>query len=270
MTEKLLIDDIAERCKIFDENYAEVTERIAIAAKKSGRRAEDIHLLAATKTIPVEVINHAIKSGVTLIGENRVQELLSKLDYYDQSATRHLIGHLQTNKVRQIVGKVSMIESVDSIRLATEISRRSEELGIVTDILVEINIGGEESKSGIKPDDAEAIITEISSLSGVKVEGLMTIPPICEKIEENLRLLQKSHPSYYENNISINTVMAPPVDLISISEFFKAKKLDKVNYINLMETEYFKTNYVKSGQVNANPTLLNALMKSSYMGTLKK
>ncbi|MBQ2000633.1 MAG: YggS family pyridoxal phosphate-dependent enzyme, partial [Clostridia bacterium] len=112
MTEKLLIDDIAERCKIFDENYAEVTERIAIAAKKSGRRAEDIHLLAATKTIPVEVINHAIKSGVTLIGENRVQELLSKLDYYDQSATRHLIGHLQTNKVRQIVGKVSMIESV--------------------------------------------------------------------------------------------------------------------------------------------------------------
>ena len=187
MTEKLLIDDIAERCKIFDENYAEVTEHIAIAAKKSGRRAEDIHLLAATKTIPVEVINHAIKSGVTLIGENRVQELLSKLDYYDKSATRHLIGHLQTNKVRQIVGKVSMIESVDSIKLATEISRRSEELGIVTDILVEINIGGEESKSGIKPDEAEKIITEISSLSGVKVEGLMTIPPICEQIEENLR-----------------------------------------------------------------------------------
>ena len=187
MTEKLLIDDIAERCKIFDENYAEVTERIAIAAKKSGRRAEDIHLLAATKTIPVEVINHAIKSGVTLIGENRVQELLSKLDYYDQSATRHLIGHLQTNKVRQIVGKVSVIESVDSVKLAAEISRRSEELGIVTDILVEINIGGEESKSGIKPDEAEKIITEISSLSGIKVEGLMTIPPICEKIEENLR-----------------------------------------------------------------------------------
>ena len=187
MTEKLLIDDIAERCKIFDENYAEVTERIAIAAKKTGRRAEDIHLLAATKTIPVEVINHAIKSGVTLIGENRVQELLSKLDYYDQSATRHLIGHLQTNKVRQVVGKVSMIESVDSVKLAAEISRRSEELGIVTDILVEINIGGEESKSGIKPDEAEKIITEISSLSGIKVEGLMTIPPICEKIEENLR-----------------------------------------------------------------------------------
>lgn len=187
MTEKLLIDDIAERCKIFDENYAEVTERIAIAAKKSGRRAEDIHLLAATKTIPVEVINHAIKSGVTLIGENRVQELLSKLDSYDQSATRHLIGHLQTNKVRQVVGKVSMIESVDSVKLAAEISCRSEELGIVTDILVEINIGGEESKSGIKPDEAEKIITEISSLSGIKVEGLMTIPPICEKIEENLR-----------------------------------------------------------------------------------
>ena len=80
-----------------------------------------------------------------------------------------------------------MIESADSVKLAAEISRRSEELGIVTDILVEINIGGEESKSGIKPDEAEKIITEISSLSGIKVEGLMTIPPICEKIEENLR-----------------------------------------------------------------------------------
>ncbi len=171
MTEKLLIDDIAERCKIFDENYAEVTERIAAAAKKSGRKPEDINLLAATKTIPVEVINHAIKSGITLIGENRVQELLSKLDFYDKSATRHLIGHLQTNKVRQVVGKVSMIESVDSLKLATEISSRSEELGIVTEILVEINIGGEDSKSGIRPEETEKFLTEISTLSGIKTEG---------------------------------------------------------------------------------------------------
>ena len=151
MTEKLFNNDIAERCKIFDENFADVTERISAAASASGRKAEDIRLLAATKTIPVEVINHAISRGITLIGENKVQELNAKFDSYYSAADRHFIGHLQTNKVRQVVGKVSMIESVDSYRLANEISRRSEELGTVTDILVEVNIGGEQSKSGINP-----------------------------------------------------------------------------------------------------------------------
>ncbi len=243
MTEKLLIDDIAERCKIFDENYAEVKERIAIAAEKSGRKAEDIYLLAATKTIPVEVINHAIKSGVTLIGENRVQELLSKLDDYDRSATRHLIGHLQTNKVRQVVGKVSMIESVDSVKLAAEISKRSEELGIVTDILVEINIGGEQSKSGIKPDEAEEIITEISSLSGIKVEGLMTIPPICEKNEENLRYFDQMRNLF----VDISTKKIDNVSMrylsMGMSDDYEAAILCGANIVRVGTRLFGRRNY---------------------------
>jgi pyridoxal phosphate enzyme (YggS family) len=178
-------ESIAERCAEFDRNYADVMNRIASAAVKSGRRPEDICLLAATKTIPVEVINHAIAGGVTLIGENRVQELCSKYDDYDKSAERHLIGHLQTNKVRKVIGKVSMIESVDSLHLAKEISRCSEEQGIVTEILVEVNIGGEQSKSGVMPYETEKLLSDISCFSGIKVKGLMTIPPICDEKEKN-------------------------------------------------------------------------------------
>ncbi len=243
MTEKLLIDDIAERCKIFDENYADCLERIAVAAKKSGRTAEDINLLAATKTIPIEVINHAIESGVKLIGENRVQELASKLDLYNQSATRHFIGHLQTNKVRQVVGNVSMIESVDSLRLANEISRRSTELGIVTEILVEVNIGGEDSKSGIKPEDAERFITEISTLSGIKTEGLMTIPPICEKNEEILRYFEQMHNLFVDisgkkiDNVNMNYLS------MGMSDDFEAAILCGANIVRVGTRLFGRRNY---------------------------
>ena len=175
----------------FDLNYENIVDRINAAAKKTGRNPEDIILLAATKTVDIDTINYAIEKGINYIGENKVQELLSKIDEYDSSADRHFIGHLQTNKVRQVVGKVSMIESVDSFRLANEISRRSEEMGIVTDILVEVNIGGEESKSGINPSDTESFLQEISGLKGIKVQGLMTIPPICEKNKEILRYFEQ-------------------------------------------------------------------------------
>ncbi len=202
MTERLLnngvsgdglaaLNDIAERCQIFDENFADVIKRVEQAAVCSGRRFEDIHILAATKTIPVEVVNHAIERGIKLIGENKVQELTAKLDGYNPTATRHFIGHLQTNKVRQVVGNVSMIESVDSVKLAGEISRRSEQLGIVTEVLVEVNIGDEQSKSGIKASETARFLEEISSLKGIKVQGLMTIPPICEEKEEILKYFEQ-------------------------------------------------------------------------------
>ncbi len=186
MTQNLLNSEIEERIKWFDENYADVKQRIASAATRAGRTAEEIHLLAATKTVPVEVINHAIKQGVTLIGENRVQELCAKFDALDKSAQRHHIGKLQTNKVRQVVGKVSMIQSVDSVGLAQEISKRSAALGITTDILVEINIGNEESKSGISAANAEQFLEKIAVFDSIKVRGLMAIPPICEK-EDDIR-----------------------------------------------------------------------------------
>ena len=165
--------------KIFDENYSRIKEEIALAAQKSGRKPQDITLLAATKTVDVEIINHAIKNGIDYIGENRVQELTAKNDFY-LPVHKHFIGHLQTNKVKYIIDKVELIESVDSLRLAKEISKEAEKLGKVMDILLEINIGNEESKSGFRAEEVIDSAKEISKLVGVRIQGIMAIPPICE------------------------------------------------------------------------------------------
>ena len=166
-------------------------------------------MLAVTKTVPAERINAAIRLGVTQIGENRVQEFLQKKDALLLSETQaHLIGHLQTNKVRQIVGHVQMIQSVDSTRLAVAISRRSEELGIVTPVLVEVNIGGEEAKSGAAPDQLEDLLGEMHELKGLHVCGLMTVPPILETEREKREIFSKMYKLF--------------VDI-------RAKKLDNIN-----------------------------------------
>lgn len=168
-------------------NYETIVENIANAAVKSGRKPDDITFLAATKTVDPEFINYAVSLGLKFIGENKVQELLSKYDRYNlDNCNLHFIGHLQTNKVRQIVGKVKMIQSVDSIKLATEISKQSLKNDLVTDILVEVNIGREENKSGVMPENLEELLHGISLLEGVSVNGLMAIPPICEN-EQKIR-----------------------------------------------------------------------------------
>lgn len=177
MMEKLSID-------IFNDNYKEITQNIARAAEKSGRKYEDITLLAATKTVDVEVINHAIEAGVSFIGENRVQEFLSKYEQYNP-VNMHFIGHLQTNKVKDIIDKVSLIHSVDSYRLAEEISRQAVKRNIIVNILLEINIGDEQSKSGFEYDEAIAAVEKIAKLGGIKIKGLMAIPPICASPDEN-------------------------------------------------------------------------------------
>ena len=162
-------------------NYETIVNNIAESAIKSGRKPEDITFLAATKTVAPEFINYAISLGLKFIGENKAQELLSKYDDYDlNNAKLHFIGHLQTNKVRQIVGKVDMIQSVDSIRLAEEISKQSKKQGIVTDVLVEVNIGEEDNKSGVMPENLTELLYQMSGLDGISVNGLMAIPPICE------------------------------------------------------------------------------------------
>ena len=165
-------------------NYNDIKSRFDAAVKKSGRKDGEVILLAATKTVAPEIINEAINLGITHIGENRVQEFISKNDAITKNVTRHFIGHLQTNKVKDIVGKVSMIESVHSLKLAREIGKCSEKLGTITDVLIEINIGGEESKSGFSPDEIDAAIDEMSAISGIRIRGLMCIPPICEKSEQ--------------------------------------------------------------------------------------
>ena len=177
MTEKLLTES-------FLLNFAEIKQKIKIAAEKSGRKAEDIILLAAVKTVSPELINYAIKNGIEYIGDNRVQEMISKENEIEGFVHKHFIGHLQTNKVKDVINRVEMIESVHSLKLANEISKQAIKCEKVMDILLEVNIGNEESKSGFFVDELLNAIKEISLLKGVKIKGLMTIPPICDTDEE--------------------------------------------------------------------------------------
>ncbi len=176
----------------FDRNYKDVLDRLYAAAEKSGRSAEDVTLLAATKTVDADTVNYAIKKGITYIGENRVQELLSKYSLLNP-AHSHFIGHLQTNKVKDIIDKVEMIESVDSLKLAKEISKQAGKCGIVMNILAEINIGGEESKSGFAPEDAENAVREIAKLPNIHIKGLMCIPPVANMPEEARKYFRKMY-----------------------------------------------------------------------------
>lgn len=185
---------VEERFSNIEHNLKYINEQIAVAAKKSGRKAEDITLMAVTKTVEPIFINHAIDCGIKLIGENKVQEFLSKEEYLKlDNCDTHLIGHLQTNKVKQIVGRVSMIQSVDSIKLAKEISKQSVKNGVETKCLIEVNIGQEESKSGISYDNVMQLIEGIAALEAIKVEGLMAIPPICEDESKLCAYFSKMH-----------------------------------------------------------------------------
>ena len=183
MTEKSSVE-------IFDENYGVILKKIEESAEKSGRKKEDITLLAATKTIDVDTINHAISSGIDYIGENKVQEFLSKKDLL-MPCHRHFIGHLQTNKVKDIVPFVELIHSVDTLKLAKEISKVSVKFSKTTDILLEVNIGNEETKSGFKAEELEENAKEIAKLPGISIRGLMTIPPICRNGEKNTEFFKK-------------------------------------------------------------------------------
>lgn len=161
-----------------EENICRVRENIAQAAREVGRDPGEITLVAATKTQTDETIRSAIAAGVTVCGENRVQELVAHLenDAYG-FAGLHFIGHLQTNKVKYVAGRVDLIESVDSSRLLEAIESRCAKLDVVQPILIQVNIGREESKSGVHPEGAEALIQLALSLPHVKVRGLMAIPP---------------------------------------------------------------------------------------------
>ena len=167
------------------ERYAEVKRRVDEAALRSGRDPEDVRLIAVTKTHPASEINEAIEAGAADIGENRVQEVLEKYDSV-KPVRWHLIGHLQTNKVRQIIGKVVMIHSVDSLKLAREIDKRAAAAGIVMDVLIEINSAMEETKSGIPAEDLRQLVTEITAeCENVRVCGIMCIPPIAAEPEDS-------------------------------------------------------------------------------------
>ena len=174
---------------MLEENIKKVLEEI----KGGNNLGESITLVGATKTVPVEVINQAIKLGANIVGDNKVQEFNEKYPFIE-GATYHFIGHLQTNKVKYLIGKVDLIHSVDSLHLAQEISKQSIKKGVTTNILIEVNIGGELSKSGVRIDNAEEVIKSISSLDGICVQGLMAMLPKSDDLPylENLCLQMRA------------------------------------------------------------------------------
>ena len=170
-----------EKSSEIRRNVDAVQEQIGRAAAEAGRDPSEIRLMAVTKTQSAARVNEAIAAGVTLLGENRAQELLEKYDGYDRAGCGiHFIGHLQSNKVRSIVDKVSMIESVDRLSLAQEISRCAQLHGLVMPVLIEVNIGREQSKSGVLPEALPELLGKVSLLPGLSVRGLMAIPPNIE------------------------------------------------------------------------------------------
>ncbi len=173
----------AERRREITENYKRVTENIERAKQRRVTGDSAVRLLAATKTVPPAEILFAVEElGLSLIGENRVTELTEKHPALPGRVEQHFIGHLQTNKVGKVVGQVSVIESVDSVRLAREIDRLSEKKGIRTGVLVEINCAREENKGGIPPEDVPAFLEEIAGFPNLSLRGLMTMgPPLAEK-----------------------------------------------------------------------------------------
>lgn len=175
MTEKLS-NDFSKRFLDVEENLKDIRFRMEEAAIHSGRNPADIELLAAVKTVPVEVINKGIELGIRHIGENRVQELMEKFDSYGKTDVQ-FIGSLQANKVKYLINRVSMIQSVGSEKLAAEISRLSVKEGKTMDILVEVNVGREDSKAGVLPGQLFELIEKIALYPGIRVRGLMAIPP---------------------------------------------------------------------------------------------
>lgn len=194
-----------------EENVEKVLEEIAAAARAAGREPGEVALCAATKMNDAQAVRRAIAAGVRICGENRVQELTAKLadDAY-AGAQVHFIGHLQTNKVKQVVGKVDLIQSVDSEHLLAAISREAQKQGLCQDILLEVNIGEEAAKSGFAEEDILPLVDRIDSFSNIRLRGLMAIPPISRNPGDNLKFFLKMRQIYVDirakknDNVSVD------------------------------------------------------------------
>ncbi|GFI69224.1 pyridoxal phosphate homeostasis protein [Lachnospiraceae bacterium] len=167
------------------DNLAIVHQNIRKACESADRNTDEVTLIAVSKTKPVSMLTEAYACGCRDFGENKVQELTSKYEVMPKDIRWHMIGHLQTNKVKYIVDKVCLIHSVDSLKLAQEISAQAVKKQVNVSILIEVNMAGEETKFGVKPQETEALIREISLLPGISIKGLMTIAPYVEDAEDN-------------------------------------------------------------------------------------
>lgn len=172
------------------DNYKRVEEKVQRACERAGRKREEVTLIAVSKTKPLSMIEELLPLGVRDFGENKVQELTAKAEVLSKDIRWHMIGHLQRNKVKYVVDKVCMIHSVDSLRLAEEISKEAEKKGVEVPILLEVNVAGEESKFGIRPEETEELARQIALLPNLHIQGLMTIAPYVENPENNRQIFR--------------------------------------------------------------------------------
>lgn len=227
-----------------DENFKEISSKIAEAASKSGRSSSDIRFMAVTKTVEPVFINHALSLGIDLIGENRVQEFMGKRGELKlDGVEKHLIGHLQTNKVRQIVGNVDSIDGVDSVKLAKEIGKVSSKLGITSDILIEINIGAEESKFGFSPESVTESVYVMSEIEGIKIKGLMAVPPICDDSVKNRVFFENMHQLFID--IGAKKIHNVSMDILSMgmSGDYEEAILSGANMVRIGSALFGARNY---------------------------
>lgn len=180
------------------EQLQEVEKRIQAACDRAGRKREEVTLIAVSKTKPVETLQEAYDLGVRIFGENKVQELTAKYEALPKDIHWHMIGHLQTNKVKYIIDKAELIHSVDSLKLAETIEKEAAKHDLIADILVEVNVAEEESKFGMKMEEVIPFVEKVSAFPHVRVRGLMTIAPFVEDPEENRSIFADLHKLYID------------------------------------------------------------------------
>ena len=194
----------------FKKNLEVIEENICNACKKAGRSRDEVTLIAVSKTKPVEDLQAVYDLNIRDFGENKVQELKDKIEVMPEDIKWHMIGHLQRNKVKYIIGKVKLIHSVDSLRLAEEISKQAIKNNVNADILVEVNIGNEDSKFGISTEDVIGLVKDIAKLENVSIKGLMCVAPYVVDSEENRPLFHKI------KDLSVD-IMSENIDNVSMS-----------------------------------------------------
>lgn len=180
------------------ENLEEVREKIRQACQRSGRREEEVTLISVSKTKPVEMLKEAYEAGSRDFGENRVQEIMEKYDQMPEDVRWHMIGHLQKNKVRQVIDKSVLIHSVDTVELAEQIEKDAAKRDLTVDILLEVNVAEEESKFGFRTEDVESAVMKIKELPHVHIKGLMTIAPFVSNSEDNREVFKKLYQLYVD------------------------------------------------------------------------
>lgn len=173
------------------ENLSLVEEKITAACARAGRKREEVKLIAVSKTHPVEAIKEAMRYGIRSFGENKVQELKEKMEKIEEDLEWHLIGHLQTNKAKYVVGKVSLIHSLENLRLAEALEKEAVKRGVIADVLVEVNIAKEDTKFGVLPENVEEFVREVAEFEHISVKGLMTVAPFVEVPEENRKYFRE-------------------------------------------------------------------------------